>query len=269
MPILKEAGPSGALPGNTGIVPPHLRQEESPTVRQESSTVPTAPTVRQEVLERIVQYESLLREAAGPSAAELAGLMAAESEGKADSGKGTPGYKGLLQAERTDDQLDPRTSILAGAKKLQKFKPVILRSARQAGLDVDAMERWDTFRLVLRGYNAGPAVVATALGYAKEAGDVRQWIAEEHYARALVHHGSYSTRHYAPKGAKPATLASAEVWRGRLKGRHLTLEDMQAEVATAIPEVQDTILRAVREKARRTPAYIEKAVAYAQAFAKR
>lgn len=253
--------PPPSPPENTGIVPPHLRKDNPPFASE--------PPVRKDVVQRIARYAPLLHKAAartGLGAEELAGTIAAESEGKADSGKGTPGYKGLFQAKRTDDQLNPEISIFAGATKLKTFRETVLGMLSKAGLSVDSMDRWEVFRLVLRGYNAGPAVVATALGYAREAGDAGRWMEEEHYARALLHHGSYSTRHYSPK-ATQATLASAEKWRQKLKQRNLSLRQAQDELSKESEELRNTVMRAVVEKARRTPAYTDKAVAYARYFA--
>ena len=50
------------------------------------------------------------------------GIIAAESGGNALSGKGNSGYKGLMQAERTEDQLQPDVSVKTGIDKFIKFR---------------------------------------------------------------------------------------------------------------------------------------------------
>ena len=96
--------------------------------------------INEGTVQRIESYRALFTAAAREHqvpAALLLGLCAAESDGQSQSGAGTAGYKGLLQAEKDDAQLDPAVSIQAGAKKVKTFLASLERLLGAIGLRFD------------------------------------------------------------------------------------------------------------------------------------
>jgi hypothetical protein len=124
----------------------------------------------------------------------IRGVIAAESGGKRDSGRGTTGYKGLMQARRTTDQLYPKTSIRTGAQKLIKFRASVSRFLRDRGIDPRSLGSEMMIRLTMVAYNAGPATLRKAMQYAIDAGEIDGWKEARHFQRALIYYGAYSVR---------------------------------------------------------------------------
>lgn len=153
------------------------------------------------VLARIAQYDDIIDQIAKEEGIDgnwIRGVIAAESGGKAHSGKGSTGYKGLMQAYRDKDkkgnQLDPETSIRSGAKKLKRFRTSVSRTLRQNGIDPGTLDTEMMIRLTMVAYNAGPATLKTAMQYAFNAGNVKRWEEPENFQRALIFYGAYSER---------------------------------------------------------------------------
>jgi hypothetical protein len=109
------------------------------------------------------------------------GIIAAESGGNPNTGKGTKGYKGLMQSETTEDQLDPRTSIRAGVNKYLKFRRKVSEILSTYKIDPQTFDQREIINIVMRAYNAGPGTVAKAIQYAKNAGMVEKWKEPEFY----------------------------------------------------------------------------------------
>jgi hypothetical protein len=223
---------------------------------------PTAePPMSREVLGRIDAYADMIARVAQEEQvdpAEVKGFIAAESAGKADS-VSSSGYRGLMQASRDQEDIDkPEVSVRKGARKLREFRASVQRLLRPHGIDLAAMDRWTQLRFLARAYNAGPGVVDKAVGYARTAGDAARWQEAAFYQRALLHHGSYSTRPYAPKGKE----GDAEEWRRKLRHRNLTLSQARAEGMPTYVE------RAIEKKWEHTAGYVGRIVAYARHYAR-
>ncbi len=149
------------------------------------------------VLERISRYDMLIMRVAAEEQFDpnwIRGVIAAESGGKPRKGKGTTGFKGLMQAERTNDQLDPEVSIRTGVRKLKRFRASVFRFLRKKGIDPRSLGMETVIRLTMVAYNAGPGTLKRAMRYAIAAGDVRRWMEREHFQRALIYYGAYSVR---------------------------------------------------------------------------
>jgi hypothetical protein len=84
------------------------------------------------------------------------GIIAAESDGDPNSGKGKPGYKGLMQASRDDDQLYPETSVKTGVTHYLDFRDKYLGpQITKLGIDKSSIGEEAFMRMVLSSYNAG------------------------------------------------------------------------------------------------------------------
>lgn len=218
--------------------------------------------MRPDTVARLDQFSDLFDKVAketGVKASILKGIAAAESDGNPRAGEKTSGYKGLMQAERDDKQLDPETSIRAGAKKFSDFTNSLTRLLRPLGLNFASFDEQTRLRWVMCAYNAGPGTVQKACAYAQQAGDVLRWQDAEHYQRALIYYGAYSTRAYAPKGTTQAQIDDAEQWRHRLTHQDLTIDQVR-ERAPAL------VVRSIVKKWENTPGYVEKVVQYASFY---
>lgn len=177
----------------------------------------------------------------------LRAIMAAESGGNPDSGKGGSGYKGLMQAEQDASHLDPATSIEGGAKKYREMADRIakrlsseLEQLGVAGADLDDVE---FAAIVLLAYNAGQAVVIDAVREAAAAGDVKNWLDAKYYAIAVLKWASFTHRYAKPR---IATMSDAE-----LDANYLKLTGKEIRPGLAREEKEAWVLGAVhfRQKA--------------------
>ncbi len=204
------------------------------------------PGLSAQVLARLDHYAELIDQAAqqaGVDATILRGLIAAETGGKPTS-ESSAGYKGLIQASRDQEDVDPAVSLRKGAKKVHDFTASL---ARQLGTKYTALGRWDQVRWLARAYNAGPRTVAKAIEYGGAG-----WTEAEPYQRALLHTGAYAT---------PQQHKEAERWRLQLDHRNLTMAQARKEGMPAFVE------QAIVAKWQHTGPYVEKVVAYARHYA--
>jgi murein DD-endopeptidase MepM/ murein hydrolase activator NlpD len=123
----------------------------------------------------------------------IGGIIAAESGGKPDSGKGG-GYKGLMQARTGNEQLDPETSIRSGVEHFLKKQGAVSRILLSFGINYQKMDPETRLRYVMTAYNAGEGTLKKALEMAQAVGDPRRWQEPEIFHRALLYTGAYSTR---------------------------------------------------------------------------
>lgn len=228
--------------------------------------------INEGTVQRIESYRALFTAAAREHqvpAALLLGLCAAESDGQAQSGAGTAGYKGLLQAEKDDAQLDPAVSIQAGAKKVKTFLASLERLLGAIGLRFDDQTEEQRAAQLACAYNAGPGVVARALERAQQAGARARWMEPEFYLPSLVYYGSYSTRAHA-KEFSAADIEQAERWRTQvLKRQALTPADLADKtflVDGRAQHIPPLVVLSVEKKAADTRGYVEKVLRYATHF---
>jgi hypothetical protein len=127
----------------------------------------------------------------GMDANTVRGIIAAESGGKSQSGAGTDGYKGLMQAEQSVDQLDPETSIRSGITKYMRFEEQARQMMRKFGVNAEMTDS-EAISITMVLYNAGPGSVKTALKFAQEDGDARRWFDDPFFVRSLLYHGAYA-----------------------------------------------------------------------------
>lgn len=217
------------------VVRPLLRSLGGTSAPAPSSTGSTsAPGVSAAVVARIDGHRDPIERAAtanGVPANLLRGIIAAESGGDARTGAGGSGYKGLMQSDRTVEDLDPAVSTTKGAKKYVDFTQSMRRYFRDVlKQDFDALPEETRIRLVMASYNAGPGTVKRAIGFARAAGDVGNWLAPEHYLRALLSTGAYNP------------VASVLLWC--VAHGELSADDLAADLARLAGKSADEVRRA-------------------------
>jgi hypothetical protein len=165
------------------------------------------------VLLKINQYKDLI-EAAGQKydlhPDIIRAIIAAESGGDRYK-KSVANYKGLMQAERTDDQFDPKTSIETGTKKFAAFKnKYIVPRLTRFGIDANKVEPKMLLSLIIASCNAGQVTVLKALEYAYKSGDWKKWLDGGNYQRALVFSRGYHTYESCSRNASAAEIDAAK-----------------------------------------------------------
>jgi Transglycosylase SLT domain len=166
------------------------------------SSTPTAPVqhrgVNKNTIDRINRYNPLIDSIATKYRIDpniIRGIMAAESGGNPRSGEQNPaGYKGLMQAGKGNEQLDPETSIRSGVEIFIKKRNTVARILKPFGIDLFALDQETILRYVMTAYNAGEGTFKKALEYAHASGDKWIWERPEHFQRALLFTGAYSVR---------------------------------------------------------------------------
>jgi hypothetical protein len=251
-----------------------------------AATTPKAPdvgsspakkgSVNEAVVARIKQYAPLVQAAAkkhGVEAALINGFIAAESGGN-PSLVAKSGYTGLMQSDKLRSHLVPATSIDEGAKKLASFRKIMDGILRKRGHTYDGMSDVDQVHLLALAYNAGPVTVAKALQYAAEAGRPAAWREADHYKRALLFTGAYSTAQAAgqclpnaTKAERTSRIQEAEAVRKKhkFKKEWRTAPDPQAW-ATVGPTLSAFVKCAIDFKHRNSPRYAAKILAYRDRF---
>ncbi|MCX7595225.1 MAG: lytic transglycosylase domain-containing protein [Fischerella sp.] len=178
------------------------------------SVASTGTKVDPNIVSLIAKYDDIIDRIALAKKVDsniVRGIIAAESGG--DPCKEAPsGYKGLMQAERTKDQFDPEVSIRDGTEKFKNFRDQWLGPRLKAlGIDLKSVDKETMVRWVTTAYNAGHVTVLKAVEYATASGNPKNWMAPEHYQRALIFSGGYSVRTAAAsclKGLDGDTLAN-------------------------------------------------------------
>ena len=197
------------------------------------------------------------------------GIIAAESGGNPRSGEGSSGYKGLMQAERTSDQLKPEVSLETGIKKFKDFRDKTLNPwLVKLGISVPAENDENYLKACLSCYNAGPVTALKAIQYAHKAGDWKQWLLPENYLRALVFSGGYARYSSCNKGKSATEIdkASAERIKYRFKTNGWRNEPDPAPWTSLLP-VLDPVMRCwIETKYRNTPGYLDKFLRYYRYF---
>jgi soluble lytic murein transglycosylase-like protein len=201
------------------LVRPVLARLQAGSSAPAASTAPAAgrtstkkPSINEDVVARIKQYAPLVEAAAkkhGVEATLINGFIAAESGGNRNL-VAKSGYTGLMQSEKKRSHLDPATSIDEGTQKLASFRKIMDGILRKRGHTYDGMPDVDRLQLLALAYNAGPVSVAKALQYAADAGRPEAWREADHYKRALLFTGAYSTSQAAGKCLPNATAAERE-----------------------------------------------------------
>ncbi|OQP44819.1 hypothetical protein A4H97_10685 [Niastella yeongjuensis] len=177
------------------------------------SAVKKAKGVDPKVVANIRKYDepiNRLSKASGLDPNIVRGIIAAESGGNANAGAGKSGYKGLMQAERTPDQLTPAISLETGIKKYQNFKGYIKKGLDLLHIPFPALSEDAYAQMVLACYNAGHVTVIKAMQYASQAGEPGNWLKPEYYQRALLFTGAYDLYDNCTRSASPGDIATAK-----------------------------------------------------------
>lgn len=259
------------------------------TSASSSSTTPRIAKFKapSKMVERIDSFHDLIDRIAkdhGVDAHLIRGIIAAESGGKKDAGKGTNGYKGLMQCEQDNEQLDPVTSIQCGVKKYKRFERNIKNLFTNHDIDWDRLPVEQQIELVMASYNAGPFTLRKAVSYAVQGGrSALEWERPEFFHRALLYTGAYSIRTVRNKCGIDMTgngkQKIAEANRERLRFRNvrfrnpkpagqeqnsgLTIDEARQQGAPAL------MICALKFKAQNNPIYRNKILAYRKYFASR
>ena len=181
-----------------------------------SMTLPSAAQakgINPQVVANIRKYDepiNRLSKQAGLDPNIVRGIIAAESGGNANAGAGKSGYKGLMQAERTVDQLTPETSLRTGIKKYQNFKGYVKNGLGRVNVPFPDLSEDSYAQMVLACYNAGHVTVIKAMQYAFQAGEPGNWLKPEYYQRALLFTGAYDLYAKCTSNASPADIATAK-----------------------------------------------------------
>ncbi|HMQ47773.1 MAG TPA: N-acetylmuramoyl-L-alanine amidase [Saprospiraceae bacterium] len=177
------------------------------------------------LLSKIAQFQPYIDAASrefGVSPNIIRAVIAAESGG--DPRKtSSASYKGLMQAEKTDDQYDPQISIRTGTRKFANFMNKYLGPRlKNYGIDVNLLNQKTLLSLTIASYNAGHVTVLKALEYAHAAGNWQNWLSAEYYQRALVFSGGYHMYEKCTQNAVPSEIAKAKLARSNYAGWRTT-----------------------------------------------
>ena len=126
-------------------------------------------------------------------------------------------------------------------------------------MDVNGIKFW--------AYNAGHVTVLKAVEYAQKAGNIRAWMAPEHFQRALIFTGAYSTKQAAPScqkrlGAFNLVQVGRERSRWRRNMRRWRTESDPPPLAQLQRQISSGLLCAVEFKHRNLPKYTNRVVTY-------
>jgi murein DD-endopeptidase MepM/ murein hydrolase activator NlpD len=147
-----------------GIIGPNTWKKMQAALGMKAN-IPSQPSISsgspdKSIVSKILQYTGVIEKYSSlykinPNI--VRGIIAAESGGNTLSGKGKSGYKGLMQAERTEDQLQPEVSVKTGIDKFIKFRDKTLNPwLAQQGISQPAENDESYLKACLACYNAGP-----------------------------------------------------------------------------------------------------------------
>lgn len=123
------------------------------------------------------------------------GIIYSESSGIPSIGQGTAGYKGLMQASKDVEHLKPEVSIRGGIEHYNDYKNKMFQVYINNGLNPGLLNENEVINIVMRAFNAGPGTVKKAMEYAKNSGNVNNWMKEEYYKRAIFFTGAHNYNH--------------------------------------------------------------------------
>ncbi len=180
-----------------GVIGPNTWKMMQAKLGIATATTATPAGVEPRVVAKLQQYSDLIESISkqfqlNPNIPR--GIIAAESGGNPLEGQGEErAYKGLMQAQRGDDQLDPQKSIETGIGNFIDFRDKYLGPRlSKLGIDTRTLDDQTLLKIILCGYNVGHIGILKAIQYAKEEGDWKNWFEARHYQRGILFSGSYS-----------------------------------------------------------------------------
>ena len=197
------------------------------------------------------------------------GIIAAESGGNYLSGEGKGGYKGLMQADTTKDQLEPEISLKTGIEKFIKFRDKTLNPwLKKFGISVLSDNNENYLKACLSCYNAGPVTALKAIQYANASGNWEQWLSPEYYKRALLFSGGYAYYSTCNKGISKTELdkAKAERLRYRFKTSGWRTEPDPPAWNIIYSSLNPVMRCWIETKYRNTPGYLDRFINYYKYF---
>lgn len=197
----------------------------------------------------------------------VCGIIAAESGGNPDAGKNGSGYKGLMQADTSNDQLDPGKSIKTGIEKFIDFRNNILNPwFRKLGINIPVETDEIYLKACLSCYNAGPVTALKAIQYAHAGGDWRQWLSPEYYKRALLFSGGYA--HYKTCTVKSSKAEIQKAIEEYKKSRKTSWKKRPDPAPwNSSKDIISPIMRCwIETKFKNTPGYLDRFIGYYKYF---
>lgn len=265
------------------VIVPLLKTMGVTSASNGGSSAALAPDAVQRV-ERWAALSDPVAKANGVDPNFVLGLIAAESGGDPKLKAGS-GYLGLMQAAHIKDdptltQLEPDVSVATGVRKLVQFRTALDRILQKHGRSFASLARLDGLKMLALCYNAGPVTVAKALDYAAAAGTPDAWLAEEHYQRALLFTGAFSTGQAAgtclsgqDAGVRRSAILAAEADRRRWRFANRCKDWRTCPDPPPWPDVSSQLAAftrcAIAFKHRNTPRYWDKIQQYLTHFDQR
>ena len=255
-----------------GVIGPNTWKKMQPMLGIKESIKSGIFSVNHKTVLKVQQYSALIERKSyelGINPNIVRGIIAAESGGNPESGKGRSGYKGLMQAGVDDEQLEPGISIKTGIGKFIDFRNNILnRWLKKLGINVPAENNENYLKACLSCYNAGPVTALKAIQYAHTAGDWQQWLSPSNYLRALVFSGGYAQYSTCSKGAKSAETerAKAERLKYRFKTSNWRSEPDPAPWNSLVSVINPIMRCWIETKFKNTPGYLNKFILYFKYF---
>ena len=258
-----------------GIIGPNTWKKMQPALglnSEISSNQETMPTsIDKGTVSRILRYTEVIENYSKLHKINsniVRGIIAAESAGNALTGKGTSGYKGLMQAEPTEDQLQPDVSVKSGIEKFIKFRDKILNPwLVKQGIATPVSTDENYLKACLACYNAGHVTLLKAIQYARSSGDWRKWLSPDIYKRALAFSGGYAFYKVCSGNASQKEVDVAK--RERLKYRFKSNWKSDPDPAPwpTVATVINPITRCwIETKYTNTPGYLNRFIHYFKYF---
>lgn len=253
----------GSEAWSTLATPSPVKPKGSPSTSGIDKTVVQRINKHREIIERVSKEKAF-----NPNI--VRGIIAAESGGNPRAGEGGSGYKGLMQADRGTDQLDPETSIRRGIDKFIGFKQYLKSGIGRLKLSITLPGDESYAQMVLACYNAGHVTVLKAIQYAHNKGNWQQWLAPENYYRALLFSGGYDMYESCTRGKAFIEIQNAKVqrlgYRYDRKKQWWTHKD-PPDWSVVSPSLSPVLRCWIQTKAKNTPGYLNRFLSYFNAFA--